>query len=93
MTGWVSPARHVKQLSRVGSLAPVLADEFKAAGAISVLVAERQVTWAEAARRAQALSSDMRQKVAAADLEWTADINPFHQPNMAQIQAAAARSR
>ena len=74
-------------------LAPVLADEFKAAGAISVLVAERQVTWAEAARRAQVLSSDVRQKVAAADLEWTADINPFHQPNMAQIQAAAARSR
>jgi hypothetical protein len=60
-------------------LAPVLADEFKAAGAISELVVERQVTWAEAARRAQMLSSDVRQKVAAADLEWTADIIPFHQ--------------
>ena len=74
-------------------LAPVLADEFKAAGTISELVVERQVTWAEAARRAQVLSRDVRQKVAAADLEWTADINPFHQPNMAQIQGAAVRSR
>jgi hypothetical protein len=74
-------------------LVPVLADEFKAAGAISVLVVDRQVTWAEAARRAQMLFSDMRQKVAAADLEWTADIIPFHQPDMAQLRAAAAQSR
>ena len=74
-------------------LVPILADEFKAAGAISELVVERQVTWAEAARRAQELSSDVRQKVAAADLEWTADIIPFHQPDMAQIRAAAARSQ
>jgi hypothetical protein len=74
-------------------LVPILADEFKAAGAISELVVERQVTWAEAARRAQELSSDVRQKVAAADLEWTADVIPFHQPDMAQIRAAAARSQ
>jgi hypothetical protein len=74
-------------------LVPILADEFKAAGAISELVVERQVTWAEAARRAQELSSDVRQKVAAADLEWAADITPFHQPDMAQIRAAAARSQ
>jgi hypothetical protein len=74
-------------------LAPVLADEFKAAGAISELIVERRVTWAEAARRAQELSSDVRQKVAAADLEWAADITPFHQPDMAQIRAAAARSQ
>lgn len=74
-------------------LAPVLADEFKAAGAVSELIVERQVTWAEAARRAQGLSSDVRQKVAAADLEWAADITPFHQPDMAQIRAAAARSQ
>jgi hypothetical protein len=74
-------------------LAPVLADEFKLVGAISVLVVDRQVTWAEAARRAQVLSSDVRQKVAAADLEWTADIIPFHQPDMAQLRAAAAQSQ
>jgi hypothetical protein len=74
-------------------LAPVLADEFEAAGAISVLVVDRQVTWAEAARRAQVLSSDVRQKVSAADLEWTADIIPFHQPDMAQLRAAAAQSQ
>lgn len=74
-------------------LVPVLADEFKAAGAISELVVERQVTWAEAARRAQVLSSDVRQKVAAADLEWAADVIPFHQPDMAQLRAAAARSQ
>ena len=74
-------------------LAPVLADEFKAAGAISELVVERQVTWAEAARRAQVLSSDVRQKVAEVDLEWTADIIQFHQPDMAQLRAAAARSQ
>jgi hypothetical protein len=74
-------------------LAPILADEFKSAGAISELVVEQQVTWAEAARRAQELSSDVRQKIAAADLEWAADIIPFHQPNLAQIRAAAARSQ
>jgi hypothetical protein len=33
-----------------------------------------------ALRRAQVLSSDVRQKVAAADLEWTADINPSTNP-------------
>ena len=74
-------------------LASVVAAEFKAAGAISVLVVDRQVTWAEAARRAEMLSSDVRQKVAAADLEWTAGIIPFHQPDMAQLRAAAARSQ
>jgi hypothetical protein len=74
-------------------LAPVLADEFRAAGVISVLVVDRRVTWAEAARRAQALSSDVRKKILAADLEWTADIIPFHQPDMAQIRAAAAHSQ
>jgi hypothetical protein len=74
-------------------LAPVLADEFKAAGAISELIVERRVTWAEAARRSQELSSDVRQNVAAADLEWAADITPFHQPDMAQIRAAVARSQ
>jgi hypothetical protein len=74
-------------------LAPILADEFKAAGAISELVVERHITWAEAARRAELLSSDVRQKVAAADLEWTAGIIPFHQPDMAQIRAAEAWSQ
>ena len=74
-------------------LVPILADKFKSAGAISELVVEQQVTWAEAARRAQELSSDVRQKIAAADLEWAADIIPFHQPDMAQIRAAAARSQ
>ena len=58
-----------------------------------MLVVERQVTWAEAARRAQILSSDLRQKVAMADLEWTADMIPFHQPDMAQYRAAAGQSR
>jgi hypothetical protein len=74
-------------------LTPILAWEFKTAGAIAVLVVERQVTWAEAARRAQMLSSDLRQKVAMADLEWTADMKPFHEPDMAQYRAAAAQSR
>jgi len=64
-----------------------VAAEFKTAGAISVLVVDRQVTWAEAAGRAEMLSSDVRQKVAAADLEWTAGIIPFHQPDMAQLRA------
>lgn len=74
-------------------LTPVLADEFKVADAISVLVVERQVTWAEAARRAQVLSSDIRQRVAEADLEWTAHIIPFRESNMAQLRAAVAQSQ
>lgn len=71
-------------------LAPVLADQFTQSGAIAVLVVEQKVTWAEAARRALALWNDTQHKVAAANLEWIADLNPFRQPTMAQIQAAAA---
>jgi hypothetical protein len=74
-------------------LAPVLADQYTQSGAIAVLVVEQKITWAEAARRSQVLWSDTRQKIAAADLQWIADLNPFHQPNMAQIQAAAAASK
>jgi hypothetical protein len=73
-------------------LAPILADEFTQAGAIAVLVVERKVTWAEAARRSQMLSGDLRQKITAADLQWIAELNPFHQADMAQLQAAAAQS-
>lgn len=74
-------------------LAPILADQFTQSGAIAVLVVERQITWAEAARRSQSLWSDTQQKIAAADLEWIADLNPFRQPTMAQRQAAAAMSQ
>jgi hypothetical protein len=73
-------------------LAPILADEFTQAGAIGVLVVEREVTWAEAARRSQMLSGDLRQRITAAELQWIADLNPFHQADMAQLQAAAAQS-
>src|SRR3984957_10851589 len=54
-------------------LAPILADEFTQAGTIAVLVVERKVTWAEAARRSQMLSGDLRQRITAADLQWIAD--------------------
>ena len=74
-------------------LAPVLADQFTQSGAIAVLIVEQRVTWAEAARRALALWNDTQHKIAAADLEWIADLNPFRQPTMAQIQAAAASGR
>ncbi len=73
-------------------LTPILADEFTQAGAIAVLVVARRVTWAEAARRSQMLSGDLRQRITAADLQWIADLNPFHQADMAQLQAAAAQS-
>ena len=73
-------------------LVPILADEFTQAGAIAVLVVERKVTWAEAARRSQMLSGDLRQRITAAELQWIADLNPFHQADMAQLQAAAAQS-
>jgi hypothetical protein len=71
-------------------LAPVLADQFTQSGAIAMLIVEQRVTWAEAARRALALWNDTQHKIAAANLEWIADLNPFRQPTMAQIQAAAA---
>jgi hypothetical protein len=71
-------------------LAPVLADQFTQSGAIALLVVEQKVTWAEAARRALGLWNDTQRKIAAANLEWIADLNPFRQPTMAQIQAAAA---
>ena len=74
-------------------LAPILADGFTEAGAIAVLIVERRVTWADAARRSQVLSGDLRQRIAAADLQWIVDVNPFHQADMAQLQAAAAQSR
>ena len=74
-------------------LAPILDDEFTQADAIAVLVVERKITWAEAATRSQALSSDVRQKIKTADLQWIGHSNPFHQADMAQLQAAAARSQ
>jgi hypothetical protein len=74
-------------------LAPIIADEFTQAGAIAVLIVERRVTWADAARRSQALSGELQQEIAAADLQWIVDLNPFHQADMAQLQAAAAQSR
>jgi hypothetical protein len=74
-------------------LTPILADAFTQAGAIGVLVVERDVTWAEAARRSQVLLDDMRKRIAAADLQWVADLNPFHQADMAQLQAAAVQSQ
>jgi hypothetical protein len=73
-------------------LTPILQDEFTQADGIDVLVVERKITWAEAARRSQTLSSDVRQKIKVADLQWIAHMNPFHQADMAQLQAAAARS-
>ena len=39
------------------------------------------------------LAPVLAHEFAAADLEWTADIIPFHQPDMAQIRDAAARSQ
>jgi hypothetical protein len=74
-------------------LAPILADEFIQAGAIALLIVERKVTWAEAAQRSKVLSGDLRQRIAAADLQWMVDLNPFHQADMAQLQAAAAQSQ
>lgn len=72
-------------------LLPILADQFAQSGAIAVLVVERTITWADAARRSQSLWSDIRQQITAADLQWIGDLNPFHQPTMAQRQAAAAQ--
>jgi hypothetical protein len=74
-------------------LTPILEDEFTQSGAIAVLIVDRKITWAEAARRSQALSSDVRQKIKVADLQWIAHLNPFHQADMAQLQAAAAGSQ
>jgi hypothetical protein len=74
-------------------LTPILEDEFTQSDAIAVLIVERKITWAEAATRSQTLSSDVRQKIKAADLQWIAHLNPFHQADMAQLQAASARSQ
>jgi hypothetical protein len=71
-------------------LVPVLADGMTQGSAIAVLVVEQKITWAEAARRTQALSSALRQNIAAADRQWIGDLNASNQAEMAQRQAAGA---
>lgn len=71
-------------------LVPILADELAQGSAIAVLVVERKITWAENSRRVQELASSARQKIAAADRQWVADLNVSHQAEMTRRQAAGA---
>jgi len=71
-------------------LVPIFTDAYGKADARAVLIVERKITWAEAARRSQADLSDARQKIAAADQQWIADLNAANQAEMVNRQAAAA---
>jgi hypothetical protein len=71
-------------------LVPILADNYAKGSAIAVELVERKITWGEFARRVQALSTDFRQKTAAADRQLVADLNASSQAEMAQRQAAGA---
>jgi hypothetical protein len=55
-----------------------------------VRLIERKDTWGGSARQSEALLSDERDRIAAADRQWIADLNASHQAEMAQRQAAAA---
>lgn len=70
-------------------LAPIVAETLaKGSSNVAALVA-RKITWAEGARRGQALSIEIRQRGASADRQWIADLNASHQAEMAQRRAAA----
>ena len=55
-----------------------------------VSIVQRKITWAEGARRSQALSSEYRQNAAAADRQWQANLTASHNAELARRQTAGA---
>jgi hypothetical protein len=70
-------------------LVPILAGTYTKGAALVVRLVERKDTWGESARQSDAVLSDEREKLAAADHQWIADLNAANQAEMAQRQAAA----
>jgi hypothetical protein len=69
---------------------PILARSYTHGSAIVVLIVERKITWAEAARRSQENSDNLREQLTLADRQWIADLNASHQAELAQRQAASS---
>lgn len=67
---------------------PIFVDQITRSDAITVLLVERKIAWGEAARREQATQGDLKEKLAAADRQWNADINAASEAEMARRQAA-----
>jgi hypothetical protein len=71
-------------------LVPIIAGMYAKGAALVVRLIERKDTWGESARQSEAVLSDEREKIAAADHQWIAELNAANQAEMAQRQAAAA---
>lgn len=78
----ISPARP--------DLVPIVVDTYSRGDEISALLVQRRITWAEAARRSEAVTADMREKATTAEHVWVAELRSEHQAEVAQSQAAAA---
>lgn len=59
-------------------LVPIIANAYTAGSMIVASLVERKMTWAESARREQAILVELRQKAADADRQWAADLNTSH---------------
>lgn len=57
---------------------PVIANAYAEGSMIVASLVERKITWAESARREQAILVELRQKAADADRQWTADLSASH---------------
>jgi len=71
-------------------LVPILAGTYTRGAIVVVRLIERQDTWGESARQSEAILSDQREKLAAANHQWGADLSAANQVEIAQRQAAAA---
>jgi hypothetical protein len=70
-------------------IVPILASEYAKGTALAVQLVERKITWGEWGRQGQAISSDTRQQLAAADRQWSAELKASHQAELAEREAAA----
>lgn len=66
----------------------ILAPAFTKREDVVVLLVERKITWADAARRTRTIAQDMQQRIALANRVWISDL-AAHRPDSAQRQAAA----
>ena len=84
-------SRFLKALSVARpDLVPILSATYTKGAALAARLIERKDTWGESARQSEAALSDARERIAAANRQWTADLNASHQAELAQRQAAAA---
>jgi hypothetical protein len=67
----------------------ILDDQRNKSANITIGLVQRKVAWGEAAQEFQALKADLDAKIAAANRQWTSDLQASNDAEMAQRRAAA----